>query len=158
MKKKYEFNPFKIAEKFKKMRKEISFYKNYKNIIESLSTSGKILEAGFSIDEDYNLYLGVDLNPELLMYEETSQESVELRLVGEKMKTYNDFLSREGLLDSVKVEYERVKNDSFYGYIIQISFNFKEYSKSEYSYSIYYFSALSVLIVSIIWTLISLFF
>jgi hypothetical protein len=156
--KKYEFNPFKIVEKFKKMRKELGFYKNYKSIIESLSTSGKILEAGFSIDEDYNLYLGVDLNPELLMYEETSQESVELRLVGEKMKRYNDFLSREGLLDSVKVEYERVKNDSFYGYIIQISFSFKEYSKSEYHYSIYYFSALSVLVLSIMWTLISLFF
>ena len=61
-------------------------YKKYKKIILELDASGKIKDAGFGLDEDGNLYLGIDLNPELLLYSETSQESVELKLVSEKLK------------------------------------------------------------------------
>lgn len=115
---------------------ELTFYKNYKKIILELSESGRLEELGFSLDEDGNLYLGINLNPELLMYSETSQESVELRLISEKMGKYNDFLTKEGLLDSVKMESERIKNENFYGYILKISFNFKKYSKEKYKHAI----------------------
>jgi hypothetical protein len=63
------------------------------------------------------------------------------------MNKYNDFLTKEGILDSIKVDFERVQDDSFYGYILQISFNFKKYKKSDLIYAISYFStiALSIL-------------
>ena len=86
------------------------------------------------------MYIGIDLNPELLLYSDTSQESVELRLISEKMKKYNDFLTKEGILDSIKVEYERVQNDSFYGYILQIGYSFKNYKRSDLVYDISYYS------------------
>ena len=115
---------------------EFKLYKKYKQIISDLQQEGRLEEIGFSVDDDANLYLGINLNPELLMYSETSQESVELRLVSEKMGKYNDFLTKEGILDSVKMDYDRVKNDQFYGYVLRISFKFKKYSEQKYKRSI----------------------
>jgi hypothetical protein len=84
------------------------------------------------------------LNPELLLYSDTSQESVELRLISEKMNKYNDFLTKEGILDSIKVDYERIQTEEHYGYVLQISFNFKQYKKSDFIYGISYFSAIAL--------------
>ncbi len=121
---------------------ELSKYRTYKKIITELNAIGKLDEIGFRADEDGNLYLGINLNPELLLYSETSQESVELKLVSEKMNKYNDFLTKEGILDSIKVDYERVQSEEFYGYILQISYNFVKYKKSDLVYAISYLSAL----------------
>jgi hypothetical protein len=121
---------------------ELSKYRTYKKIITELNAIGKLDEIGFRADENGNLYLGINLNPELLLYSETSQESVELKLVSEKMNKYNDFLTKEGILDSIKVDYERVQNEEFYGYILQISYNFVKYKKSDLVYAISYLSAL----------------
>jgi len=131
--------PKKVYQKLKVCLQEIINYRTYQKIILDLSTSGKLDEIGLKVDSNMNLYIGIDLNPELLLYSETSQESVELRLISEKIAKYNDFLTKEGLLDSIKVDYDRVKNDVFYGYILQISFNFKKYKKFDFIYSISYF-------------------
>lgn len=128
---------------------ELSQLKKYKKIIIELNESGKLAEIGFKVDPNANLYLGIDLNPELLLYSETSQESVELKLISEKMNKYNDFLTREGILDSIKVDYERVKNDEFYGYILQIGFAFKKYKRSDLIFAISYFSTLFVSAIAI---------
>lgn len=127
---------------------ELSKYRTYKKIINELNSIGKLDEIGFRADEDGNLYLGINLNPELLLYSETSQESVELKLVSEKMNKYNDFLTKEGILDSIKVDYERVQNEEFYGYILQISYNFVKYKKSDLVYAISYVSALCAGLIS----------
>lgn len=124
---------------------ELRNYKKYKEIVFSLQEEGKLEKIGFSMDSDGNLYLGVDLNPELLLYSETSQESVELRLISEKMTKYSDFLTKEGLLDSIKVDYDRVKTDEFYGYILKISYAFKNYKKSDFIFQIIYFLSIGVL-------------
>lgn len=124
---------------------ELKLYKKYQQIILELQKEGRLEEIGLAVDSDSNMYLGIDLNPELLMYSETSQESVELRLVSEKMKKYNDFLTKEGILDSVKMDYDRVKNDSFYGYILKISFNFKKYNEKKYRDSIIHLAATAVI-------------
>jgi hypothetical protein len=132
---------------YRKMRanlNELSKYKTYKKIIFELNEAGKLDQIGFKADSDANLYLGIDLNPELLLYSEGSQESVELKLISEKMNRYNDFLTKEGILDSITVEYERIKNDDFYGYVLQIGFNFSKYSKKDLRYSIAYLASLLV--------------
>ncbi len=127
---------------------ELSQYKKYKKIIFELNELGKLQEIGFKVDSNANLYLGIDLNPELLLYSETSQESVELKLISEKMNKYNDFLTREGILDSIKVDYERIKSEEFYGYILQISFAFKKYKRSDLIFAISYFSSILVSILA----------
>lgn len=121
---------------------ELAKHRTYKKIIFDLNAMGKLEQIGFKVDPDANLYLGIDLNPELLLYSETSQESVELKLISEKMNRYNDFLTKEGILDSIKVDYERVKNDDFYGYVLQIGFNFSNYKKKDLIYSISYLTGM----------------
>lgn len=114
----------------------------YRKIIFELKNEGKLEEIGLSLDETGNLYLGINLNPELLLYSETSQETVELKLISEKIKKYTDFLTREGILDSVIMNYDRIKNEEYYGYVLQITYHFKKYKKSELIYAISYFTTL----------------
>ena len=80
-----------------------NFYK-YRDIIKELEKDGKLKELDLTTDSDGNMFLGVNLNPELLLYSDTSQESVELKLIAEKMKKYTDFLTKEGILDAVTVD------------------------------------------------------
>ena len=131
---------------------DLSKFKKYKEIVLSLVRVGSLDRIGLSADEGGNMYLGIDLNPELLLYSETSKETVELKMISEKMLKYTDYLTKQGIIDFIKVDYDRVKNDTFYGYVIQIGFNFTKYTKAKFAYSIGFFlfiiSVLSTLIVS----------
>ena len=129
-----KLNPVKAYHRLNLAIEDFIKYKKYKKIILELNSSGKIREAGFNIDDEGNLYLGIDLNPELLLYSETSQESVELKLVSEKLRKYNDFLTKEGVLDSIKMDYDRIKTEEYYGYILKIQYNFTAFSKNKVIY------------------------
>jgi hypothetical protein len=137
-----KLNPVKNYKDLLENLEELSNYRKYKKIIFELEKEEKLQRIGFAMDGDANLYLGIDLNPELLMYSETSQESVELKLVSEKMTKYTDFLTKEGILDAVKVDYDRVHNEEYYGYILKISYAFKKYKKSDFRFQLIYFSTL----------------
>ena len=137
-----KLNPIWVGTSLKKNINEYQKYITYKKIIYNLNTSGKLDEIGFKTDEDANLYLGVNLNPELLLYSDASQEPVELKMISEKMLNYNDFLTKEGILDVITVDYDRVKNDSFYGYVLQIKFNFSNFKRREVVWAISYFTIL----------------
>lgn len=113
-------------------------YRKYITIIKELNADGKLEQLNLRLDENGNMYLGIDLNPELLLYSETSQETVELKLISEKMLKHNDFLMREGILDFIKVDYDRVQTDTFYGYVIQLSFRFTKYSLKKMIYDLVY--------------------
>ncbi|CAB4173940.1 hypothetical protein UFOVP972_10 [uncultured Caudovirales phage] len=141
-------SPVKVYRKLKVNLEELSKYRIFKKIIIELNETGRLAEIGLKVDYGSNMYIGLDLNPELLLYSETSKESVELRLISEKMNKYNDFLTKEGILDSIKVDYERVQSDDFYGYILQIGYDFKKYKRSDLIYSISYFSTILFGIVS----------
>ena len=140
-------SPIKVYKRLVSNVSELTQYSKFKKIIQDLNKIGKLDEIGIKIDEKSNMYIGVDLNPELLLYSDTSQESVELRMISEKMNKYNDFLTKEGILDSIKLEYERVQTDDFYGYILQISYNFKKYKRFHLIYDISYFLTIATGIV-----------
>jgi hypothetical protein len=137
-------NPSKV---FKLLKLQITDLKNsrrYLNIVKSLDDDGKLQKIGFRADQDYNLYLGIDLNPELLLYSEMSQETAELKLIGEKLKRHTDFLLNEGILDSIQVDYDRVKDENFYGYIVKISYKFTHYTRKSYIKNIAYFLSIGL--------------
>jgi hypothetical protein len=66
------------------------------------------------------------------------------------MNKYNDFLTTEGILDSIKVDYDRVQNDTFYGYVLQIGFRFTQYTRNRLIYSLSYFTTLLLIIGTLI--------
>lgn len=145
-----KINPVWVIKSLKRNINEYSKYQKYKKIIYELNELGKLSEIGFKVDDDANLYLGINLNPELLLYSETSQESVELKMVSDKMLKYNEFLTKEGILDVITVDYDRVKNDEFYGYVLQVKFDFKNFSKKEVIWAVSYLSALTASVVSLL--------
>jgi len=124
--------------------KEKQYFKKYSGILDDLEREGKLKTLGFR-KEDSILYIGVNLNPELLMYTDDSKESVELKFVSDAMKKYTDFLQNEGILDVIKAEYERVFTDDFYGYIVQIKFDYKKYKPSKFKYDVGYFVTASLI-------------
>jgi hypothetical protein len=136
-------SPDRVYKRLSSNLTELSNYRRFKKIILELKDAGKLDALGISVDINSNMYIGIDLNPELLMYSETSQESVELKLISEKMNKYNDFLTKEGILDAIKVDYERIQNPDYYGYVLQISFNFIKYRRSDLIYDISYFTIIT---------------
>jgi hypothetical protein len=126
---------------------ELKYYNKYKGILRELEESNKLKEMGISHNAG-KLYLGIDLNPELLLYSEESQNQVELNFISEKMRRFTDFFQKEGILDVIKADYDRVQTTDYYGYVVQIEFDFKRYKKSKFKYAIGYFS--SILMVSLV--------
>jgi hypothetical protein len=64
---------------------------------------------------------------------EESQNQVELNFISEKMRRFTDFFQKEGILDVIKSDYYCVKTTDYYGYVVQIEFDFKRYKKSKES-------------------------
>ena len=140
--------PLIVIKSLIKAIRELNYFKRYQKIITKLFESGKLKTAQIRKEGD-NLMIGINLNPELLVYSGESQESVELKIVADKMKKYTNFLEIEGILNSVKAEYERVYNKDFYGYISKISFDFNHYKKSKFIFDIFYLVTLITIIVSL---------
>lgn len=141
--------PTEVIKTFKYSRKMLRSKKKYDSILDDLNSDGKIKASGLIKTGD-KLHIGINLNPELLIYDENTQESAELKFISDKMKKHTDFLQKEGILDSAIADYERVKNEDFYGYIVEIRFDFKEYSRKEYIYSLSYFpSAFTLILIAI---------
>lgn len=155
MKIKEYIHPILIFKSLKECLIELEHYKKYKSIIAELEQNGSLDRMKIVKEDDY-LLIGVDLNPELLIYAEDAIESAELRMVADRMKKYSVFLQKEGILDSVKANHERIKSEDYYGYLINISFDFKKYSKFKLRYSISYFIGLFLIITTLIGLVIKL--
>lgn len=135
--------PALVFKSIKKNLTDISNKKRYVSVLDELEMDNKLNDVGFKRQGD-DLFIGVNLNPELLMYTEDSQESVELKFISDASKKYTKFLENEGILDSIKADYERVRTSEFYGYIVKISYNSK-FNKSKFIYGISYFGTLITL-------------
>ena len=145
-----KINPVWVIKSLKSNLNELKKLKKYRKIIYELNDLGKLEEIGLKVDEKANLYLGINLNPELLLYSDTSQESVELKMISEKMLKYNEFLTKEGILDVITVDYDRVHNDDFYGYVLQIKFDDKNLKTKEIFWAVSYFSVIALSITLIL--------
>lgn len=145
-------NPKNIFQSIQGMVVEKIQSRRFGKILTELKENGKLRELGIRLTNN-RLYVGVDLNPELLLYEDDAAlESVELKFVSDKIRKYTEFLQNEGILDSIKAEYDRVYSDTFYGYIIEISFAYSKYNKNRLIYDIIYsMVAIGSLIIGILY-------
>ena len=143
-----QINPKNVVSDILRLYKILRNRKRYSKILDILNEEGKLKEIGLKKEGD-NLYVGINLNPELMIYNDDTQESAELKLISGKLKIYTDFLQKEGVLDSVVADYDRIKTDDYYGYVVQIKFDMKDYSNSRFIYSLSYFPTI-IAILSII--------
>lgn len=143
-------SPTRVFLSLKKALADLKYRKTFNSILDSLDKDKKLEELGIKKEKDGSMYIGFNLNPELLLYSDTSSETAELKMVAEKMKKYTDFFTVEGILDYMRVDYERVLTDTYYGYVIRLSFNNKSYKRSKFIYDISYLIGLPALLISII--------
>lgn len=129
---------------------ELNYFRRYIKILNDLKSDGSLEQYKIVLEENGDMYVGINLNPELLVYEMDAQEPVEMRFLTDKMKVYTDFFSRMQILDYMVADYERVQNSDYYGYLVKLSFNYKAYSKTTLIYSIGYFVALASSIITCI--------
>jgi len=137
-------NPKKVFNSLKNCLTELKYNRNFNKIVRELESDGSLEKMGLNLRKN-RLYFGVDLNPELLLYGESSQETVEMKFVQEKMLKYTEFLKKEGILDSITADYDRIQNVDYYGYVIEIKFAFREYSFRKLAYNIMYFVMLAAI-------------
>ena len=121
-----KIHPVKIFKSLQGCLEDLARFAKYKLIIAELQRDGKLDAIGLSVDVDSNLYIGVNLNPELLLYSETSSESVELKMISDRMK-----------------------NEEYYGYVLQITFDFKKYKRPALVYAISYFSTITLILIGL---------
>jgi hypothetical protein len=144
-----QINPKNVISDIGKFSRILRNRKRYSKILDSLNDEGKLKAVGLKKEGD-KLYVGINLNPELLIYNDETQESAELKFISDKLKVYTDFLQKEGVLDSVIADYDRVKTDDYYGYVVQIRFDMRDYSRSKYIYSLAYFPSIVIILSAIV--------
>jgi hypothetical protein len=144
-----QINPKNVISDIGKFSRILRNRKRYSKILDSLNDEGKLKAVGLKKEGD-KLYVGINLNPELLIYNDETQESAELKFISDKLKVYTDFLQKEGVLDSVIADYDRVKTDDYYGYVVQIRFDMRDYSRSKYIYSLVYFPSIVIILSAIV--------
>lgn len=145
MKIKEYINPSSVLTRFKTYRKIINYRKKYESILLELEGSKKLEEAGFTKSEN-RLLVGINLNEQLLTYDELTIEPAELKYVSDRLKKYTDFLQKEGILDVITADYERVKTEDYYGYIVEIKFEDSQLNKKDYLYCLSFLIGVPLLI------------
>ena len=142
-------NPKNVISDIQKFTKILRNQKRYSRILNILDQEGKLKSIGLKKEGD-RLYVGINLNPELLIYNDETQESAELKFISDKLKIYTDFMQKEGILDSVIADYDRVKDDDYYGYVVEIRFDTRDYSRSKFIYALSYFPTIAISISEIV--------
>ena len=138
--------PSRVLNRYREYSKIRKYRKIYIKIVDNIESTGNLQEMGITRQNKF-LLLGINLNEQILTYDELTIEPAELRYVGDKLKKYTDFLQKEGILDSIFVDYERVKTEDYYGYIIQIKFEDRKYNQRDYIYSVSYLFGIPTLII-----------
>jgi hypothetical protein len=127
---------------------ELNYFRKYLKILSDLKEDGSLDKLGIRLEQNGEMFIGVNLNPELLIYELDAQEPVEMRFLTEAMKKYTDFFTRMSVIDYIMADYERVKTEDYYGYVVKLYFNFKFYSKFNIIYSAAYFVTTTALAIA----------
>jgi hypothetical protein len=127
---------------------ELNYFRRYTKILNDLKADGSLEQYKINLEENGDMYIGINLNPELLVYEMDAQEPVEMRFLTDKMKVYTDFFSRMQILDYMIADYERVQTSDYYGYVVKLNFNFRSYSRPKLIYSIAYLASLTSAVIA----------
>jgi hypothetical protein len=130
--------------------KEIYFLSQYIKGINDLDKSGILKEKGFTTKNDIwrTLSKGINLKPETLLYggEGKELERFELSFIGKEMSKHNELFLQKGILEFIKTRADRVKSEEYYGYVVNVMFNFKHITVAFVTWSVLYIISLIYLI------------
>jgi len=74
------------------------------------------------MDYARRIYYGIDLQPEVLLYEDGPVEEFEKTFVVNSLSKLNDLFIKAGLLEIMETEVDRIYTTRQYGYIVWLKF------------------------------------
>lgn len=129
--------------------KELIEYRTYSQVIIRMQEEEILERNGFKRGPLYSIVKGVNLRAETEMYPEEEREGFELGFVAAEMKKYNELLMKEGILNMVTTETERVHTQDYHGYTVNIWYDFKHTKFTSILYCSIYSITLSIIAFSI---------
>jgi hypothetical protein len=124
--------PWNILSRFILIVKELYFFFSYLKTIKQINP--ELEEMGIVKASRYSLVKAVNLKVETLLLansiesdmnkDETEElQKLELSFVSREISKYNDIFITHGIIELIKTKAERVKNKDYYGYMVEIHYN-----------------------------------
>lgn len=101
--------------------KEVSNYRFYRKKIKELEKSGALEQKAMRADMLKRVYFVINLLPETLLAGQDS-ELLERSRVTEAIAERNQIFMKDNLLELVEADYERIKTEDYYAYLIWIRY------------------------------------
>ena len=128
----FSLNPVNIIKRLILIIKELSMFISYVktlNLIEKDLEDSKIVKLS-----RFSLGKAINLKPETLllankhesdMTDEEKKElnKLELSFITKEISKHNDIFINSGIIELIKTKANRIKNNDYYGYIVEISYN-----------------------------------
>lgn len=164
-------SPRNIFSRIFSISKEIYFFFYYirvlKKIKPELDRSRIVQSSWFSLIKAVNLKAETLLlanKPESEMDEDEKNElhKLELSFISREIAKHNDVFVENGVIELIKSKANRVKNKDYYGYMVEISYNWKSSSLYEvirllFQLSIWVFALINIPYISVYNYIVSLF-
>lgn len=124
--------PWNIVSRIISITKEIYLFFSYLKTINDITP--ELEERGIFKASKYSLIKAINLKAETLllanslekdMNEEEIKElhKLELSFISREISKYNDVFITHGIIELIKTKAERVRNKDYYGYMVEISYN-----------------------------------
>lgn len=114
-------NPTTVFRKAQLTAKDLSNYLFYRKTIKKLESSGALADKEMRRDMLCRVYFVINLLPETLLAG-GDVDLLEKSRVTEAIAERNEIFTKDGLLEIVVADYERIKTTDYYAYLIWIKY------------------------------------
>lgn len=114
-------NPTTVFRKAQLTAKDLSNYLFYRKTIKKLEASGVLADKGMRRDMLCRVYFVINLLPETLLAG-SDVDLLEKSRVTEAIAERNEIFTKDGLLEIVVADYERIKTSEYYAYLIWVKY------------------------------------
>ncbi len=121
MKLKDAFHPKMFRDTLIMVSRNIINWRFYKKQMKLLNEDGSLKQNGMRLDKRSRAYYVLNLEPEILMMGEETIE-LEKSRVYESLSKKKLLLEKAGLREIIEARTERIKDDNYYAYLIQVKY------------------------------------
>jgi hypothetical protein len=114
-------NPISFWQNLRICYKDFVNYRFYRRVITNLASEGALRERGMRTDMLRRVYFVINLLPETLLAG-ADVELLERSRVTEAIAERNQIFMKDGLLEIIEADYQRIKTDDYYAYVVWIKY------------------------------------
>jgi hypothetical protein len=127
--------------------KDYRRFLKYSKIIDEIVNNKELVNLKYEKGPFSSIIIGIDLKPELLIYgPENEVKDLEIGHVKNILRVNNSVFAKYGILNLIKIKYDRIKNSDYYGYLVKLSYKFSDINLNNITYIILYTAFISYLL------------